>query len=122
MRVFTLQAVSELVGLGLAERIRAGVQKPLHDGCGARCGLMRAQPVGTAESGLVPCDVVDILDAEGEACERPAPRAAHRGMRVAAEGVERIAFEYVRHQALRARRARSFSWIPPKLPLLMSRT
>jgi len=103
MRVLALQTVGEFVGLRLAHYVRASIQESSRHRRRTCRGPMRAQPVGAAEAGPVPGDVVDVLHAEGETGERTPPRAAHGDVRVPAECIQRIAFEYAGHAVTNSR-------------------
>ena len=86
MRILARQAPGQFVGVGLADEIRARVEQPLNDRRRLRRGTVGAQPVGTAETGLVARDVVDVLDRERESQERPVRRALHLDVGMAAKG------------------------------------
>src|SRR5262247_3164671 len=63
----------------------ARVQQPLNGWRRARRGSVSAQPVGTAEAGPVAGDVVNVLDCERKAHERPVRRALHLDVGIVAE-------------------------------------
>ena len=62
-----------------------------------RAGLVRRQPRGAAEAGLMAGDVVKILDAERKSGERAAAGTLQRGVGVRAKSAERIVGKIVNH-------------------------
>src|SRR5437867_808586 len=58
----------------------------------------RAWPVLTAKTGLVAGDVIDILDAESQVCQRADAPAFRRNMSVAAEGSKIVLIKYRNHR------------------------
>ena len=90
MRVLAVQAVRQLIGLRFAGHVGARGEQCGDDRRGMRGRRMRRQPLGTAETGPVTGDVVDILDAEGQPGERPRAGAGNGDMRMPAESAQRI--------------------------------
>jgi len=90
MRVFAVQAVGQFIGLGFSEHVGTDSEQRHHNGRGACRRRMGGQPVGAAESGFMSGDVVDVLDAKGQAGERPRAGAGHGNMGVPAECAQRI--------------------------------
>ncbi len=70
MRVLAVEAVGQFIGLGFADHVSTGGQQLRNHRCSLCSGIMRCQPVRTAEAGLVAGDVVYILDAESQPRER----------------------------------------------------
>ena len=97
MRVFAIEAVGQLVGMGLADHVRTGVEQTLHRRRGGARHAVRRQPVGAAEAGLVAGDIVNVLGAEGESRERAARGSGKLNVGVAAESAEGIAIENAGH-------------------------
>ena len=90
MGVLAENAAGELVGVGLADHVGAGIDKRLHHRGGAGCGRMQRQPVRIACAGDVAGDVEKILGRECEPGQRPPRRALQSRGGVGAEGVQGI--------------------------------
>ena len=100
MGVLAHQAVGQLVRLGLAGEIGAGIEQALHGGGGRFGRRMAGEPVGIAATGFVAGDVEHILGAEVEPVERPAGRAGERDMGLAAKGAELVPLKDIRRHGL----------------------
>jgi hypothetical protein len=83
--------------VGLAGEARPGVEQQLHRGRRGARRLVRAQPVGIAETGLGAGDIVDVLGGERQPCQRAAARALRFDVGMAAERADLIAVEYGTH-------------------------
>src|ERR1041385_9104791 len=92
--VFPGQAISQLVTVCLSHKIRSSAKQDLDGWRRPRCRAVRRQPVRAAKTGLVAGDVIDILDAENQVCQRAEPRAFQRDMSVPAEGPKTVSIKY----------------------------
>ena len=91
MGVLTKNAAGELVGVGLADHVGAGIYERLHYRSGAGCRQMQRQPVRIACAGDVARDVEQILGRERETGQQPPRHAPQSRSRVGAERVQGIA-------------------------------
>src|SRR5213594_2159496 len=92
--VFPGQAKSQLVAVCLPHKIRSSIKQDLHGWRHPRCRAVRGQPVRAAKTGLVADDVIDILDAENQVCQRADARAFRSDMSVSAEGSKIVVINY----------------------------
>ena len=98
VRVLAGEAVRQFVGMSLAGKVGARVEQPLHGGRGLHRRFVGGEPGRVSEP--CPCagDVEDVLDAEGEARERPiVSTLQRRHVVVAAEGSHRVLERQNRH-------------------------
>lgn len=90
MRVFSCEAPSQFVSVGLAYEVRTCIEQALNCRCRMRRRAVGAEPIGAAESRPVARNVVDVFDSKGESLKRPFSRAGHLNVRMAAERAELI--------------------------------
>jgi len=86
MRVLPVHRKRQLVGDGLADEARAGVQQFLHGGRRACLDARQRQHEGLAAAGGVAGHVEQVLHREAQAGQRPGGRLWHRYFRVGHEG------------------------------------
>ena len=100
MRVFAGQTVGQLVGMRLAEHVRAGIEQTLHRGRGDGCRRMCLEPFRAAEAGAMACDVVYILRTERVTRKRPPSGSGAFDVSVVAERIDVVAIEYGSHDRI----------------------
>jgi hypothetical protein len=89
VEVLAVEAEGELVGDGLADHVRAGIEQLL-DSRGVRGRRrMARQPIRIAATGHAAGDVEDVLGGKGKALERAARGAVDFEVTVRAEGAGR---------------------------------
>ena len=119
MPVLSGEAVRQLVGVGLAGEIGAGIEQPLHRDRGLDRRLVGGEPGRVSESGPGAGDVEDVLGSEGEPRERTVARTLQRHVVVAAERPDRILERQSRHRQCPGHRSRAGSRLNVTWPLLM---